>query len=320
MLPRPPPVARQRPDHASLLSRRRAESLSRSLGCAGRPLQGPRTDADGVTRPRVERLEGSSSGRLGTSVRSRGSRRVAGAWRGRRAGSRSHVAEPGRAGLVDRHALHEAPRRVPRRTVDGQAGARRSRGLAPGAPPLDEVEIGHAADGAPVPQVRGEALGRRISLSDRAGWAVCVVSPDHVEVGCDLELVEPRSWAFVARLLHPGGAGRSPRHDQRGRLAAGDEPDLVGQGERALKVLRTGLRRDTRSVEVTLGEGDGRSWTPLVVRSVEGGTFPGVVAPLRRLRLHGGRGRAARCTRGPGGTARTGLGRPAPLVDRRPCR
>ena len=46
--------------------------------------------------------------------------------------------------------------------------------------------------------------------------------------------------------------------------------------ESALKVLRTGLRRDTRSVEVSFPEGgavDG--WAPMSVRAVEGTVFPG---------------------------------------------
>ena len=46
--------------------------------------------------------------------------------------------------------------------------------------------------------------------------------------------------------------------------------------ESALKVLRTGLRRDTRSVEVSFPDGprvDG--WAPLSVRAFEGTVFPG---------------------------------------------
>ena len=46
--------------------------------------------------------------------------------------------------------------------------------------------------------------------------------------------------------------------------------------ESALKVLRTGLRRDTRSVEVSFPDGpkvDG--WAPMSVRAVEGTVFPG---------------------------------------------
>ncbi len=59
------------------------------------------------------------------------------------------------------------------------------------------------------------------------------------------------------------------------------ERDLVANlvwcgKESALKVLRTGLRRDTRSVEVSFPQGgavDG--WAPLSIRAVEGTVFPG---------------------------------------------
>jgi 4'-phosphopantetheinyl transferase len=53
--------------------------------------------------------------------------------------------------------------------------------------------------------------------------------------------------------------------------------NLVWSGkESALKVLRTGLRRDTRSVEVSLPAApkvDG--WAPMRVRAIEGDLFPG---------------------------------------------
>jgi 4'-phosphopantetheinyl transferase len=42
-----------------------------------------------------------------------------------------------------------------------------------------------------------------------------------------------------------------------------------------LKVLRTGLRRDTRSVEVEFRVGSAGGWNELLVRSVEGDMFPG---------------------------------------------
>ena len=68
-------------------------------------------------------------------------------------------------------------------------------------------------------------------------------------LGCDLELVEPRSDRFVADYLTAA--------EQQLVLGAGPERDLVANliwsaKESALKVLRVGLRRDTRSVEVTL--------------------------------------------------------------------
>ena len=152
-----------------------------------------------------------------------------------------------------------------------------AQGRHPGEVRWDRVEIGHAPDGAPVPHVDGQPWDRRLSMTDRAGWAVTVVSPDQTEVGCDLELVEARSPAFVADWFTP--------HEQRFVAGATDDDarflraNLVWSAkESALKVLRTGLRRDTRSVEVRCEAdrgGDGGRWSPLTVTAVEGATFPG---------------------------------------------
>jgi len=145
----------------------------------------------------------------------------------------------------------------------------------------DTVEIGHAPDGAPVPRIDGQPWDRRLSMTDRAGWAVTVVSPDGTEVGCDLELVEPRTPAFVADwfTLAEQRFVAAASHDDERFLRT----NLVWSAkESALKVLRTGLRRDTRSVEVWCeagprGADGGRAgaWSPLTVTAVEGTTFPG---------------------------------------------
>jgi len=139
---------------------------------------------------------------------------------------------------------------------------------------LAAVEITPAVDGAPVASVHGQALPRRVSLTDRAGWAVCTVSPSGLEVGCDLELVEHRTASFVADYFTPAEQAlvhAAPSERDRQRLA-----NLIWSAkESALKVLRTGLRRDTRSVEVTLGDGVGEDWVPLTVRTDAGSTFPG---------------------------------------------
>ena len=106
-------------------------------------------------------------------------------------------------------------------------------GLPTAPSSLAALEVRPAADGAPVAWLDGQALPRRVSLTDRAGWAVCGVSPSGLEVGCDLELVEHRSPGFVAdyftsaeqTLAH---AAPSEREWQRR-----DQPHLVGEGERA---------------------------------------------------------------------------------------
>jgi 4'-phosphopantetheinyl transferase len=147
--------------------------------------------------------------------------------------------------------------------------------LGDDAAALVEVEIRAAPTGAPTVFVGDERAPVAVSMTDRADWAVCVVAPSDVAVGCDLELVEARSDAFVGDWFTLG------EQDLVRRAAPGDERQLVANlvwsaKESALKVLETGLRRDTRSVEVDVVEdvGDER-WARLVVRAEEGAAFPG---------------------------------------------
>jgi 4'-phosphopantetheinyl transferase len=140
---------------------------------------------------------------------------------------------------------------------------------------LAQIEIRPTRTGAPAAFVGEEPAPLAVSMTDRADWAVCVVGPAGLAVGCDLELVEPRSDVFVRDWFTPGEqrlvAGADP----------GDERHLVANlvwsaKESALKVLQTGLRRSTRSVEVDVVEAAGHErWSRLVVRAEEGTAFPG---------------------------------------------
>jgi 4'-phosphopantetheinyl transferase len=139
---------------------------------------------------------------------------------------------------------------------------------------LRRIEVRHAASGAPVAVIDGEPVDLQISLTDRAGWAVCVVGTGPGPVGCDLELVELRSDAFVRDYL----TAAEQRHvdtaaDLEARNLAANL--LWSAKESGLKVLTTGLRRDTRSVEVTAAAGSVGRWARLTVRTVEGQEFPG---------------------------------------------
>jgi len=148
-------------------------------------------------------------------------------------------------------------------------------GLPDSPPDLVRIEIGVAPDGAPAPRVDDAPAPVSMSMTDRAGWAVCLVADPGLSVGCDLELVEERSDGFVADFL--------TEEEQRVVAQAGDPErravlaNLIWSAkESALKVLRTGLRRDTRSVEVELLQGpDPDGWHRLVVTAVEGARFPG---------------------------------------------
>ncbi len=150
---------------------------------------------------------------------------------------------------------------------------------------LASIEIRNAPSGAPYVCTEGTPLGVEVSITDRAGWAVCVTWPSTGKgsgaepgssrpVGCDLELVEPRTPGFVLDFLTTA--------EQRfvASRPAGEERDLAANliwsaKESALKVLRTGLRRDTRSVEVTLTAPRGDGWGELRVGASEGTVFRG---------------------------------------------
>lgn len=139
---------------------------------------------------------------------------------------------------------------------------------------LARIEARTAPGGAPRLHIDGRPAARGISLSDRAGCAICLVANGAVSVGCDVEIVEPRSDAFVRDYLTDA--------ERRMVAAAGTErhkaANLVWSAkESALKVLGTGLRRDTRSVEVTVREPNPpqRTWSPLEVRADDGQVFAG---------------------------------------------
>jgi 4'-phosphopantetheinyl transferase len=134
--------------------------------------------------------------------------------------------------------------------------------------------IGGDAQGAPWVLVHGRHRAIGVSLTDRAGWAVCMVA-DNEEIGCDLELVEPRSNSFVQDYL---------TSDEQKTVASPPfeaSPDVLANlmwsaKESTLKVLRTGLRRDTRSVEIALSHATpAHGWRPLVSSTEEGRQFPG---------------------------------------------
>ncbi|HZU54910.1 MAG TPA: 4'-phosphopantetheinyl transferase superfamily protein [Actinocrinis sp.] len=135
------------------------------------------------------------------------------------------------------------------------------------------LEVRHHPTGAPEAWADRRALPVGISLSDRAGWAVCLLGLEPGAVGCDLELVEPRSAAFVRDYFTAAERRFIRDDDLRANL-------LWSAKESALKVLRTGLRRDTRTVEVSVTMpatrfAEDSGWCPLTVRVDRARTFTG---------------------------------------------
>jgi len=139
---------------------------------------------------------------------------------------------------------------------------------------LARIEARPAPSGAPLLHIDGRPAARGVSLTDRAGCAVCLISARAEAIGCDVEIVEPRSDAFVRDYLTWA--------ERDFVSAAGHARDTAANlvwsaKESALKGLGTGLRLDTRSVEVTVAElgPPQRTWSALQVRTAAGAVFPG---------------------------------------------
>lgn len=140
---------------------------------------------------------------------------------------------------------------------------------------LSEIEIFAAPTGAPEVYVSNTPAAVCISISHRAGRAMCAVSLSGVALGCDVEIIEPRTDAFVADYFVQEEQELVARASERDRFQV---LALLWSGkESALKALREGLRLDTRSVVVTpmAGALAVNGWSRLEVRCTEGQVFGG---------------------------------------------
>ena len=145
---------------------------------------------------------------------------------------------------------------------------------------LADIEIWPAPSGAPEAFVGNAPAPVAISISHRDGRSLCAIAPPGSDLGCDLEIIEPHSDAFVADYFAPEEQAliaRTPPADRSLILAL-----LWSAKESALKALREGLRLDTRSAIVRLGDdwscnnsSDPNRWNPLRVQCSDGQTFHG---------------------------------------------
>lgn len=133
---------------------------------------------------------------------------------------------------------------------------------------LQGLEVCAAPSGAPEAFLFNQRLPVSLSLSHRAGKALCFVGLAEASLGCDLELVEARDDSFVTDFFTTNEQkllDRAPA-DERAALAT----LLWSAKESALKALQVGLQMDTTSVEVIPAmasylTGD-YSWAPLLLR------------------------------------------------------
>ena len=156
--------------------------------------------------------------------------------------------------------------RVPKRRSEWRLGrwtAKRALAGTLGPLALAAIEIRAAPSGAPEAFVDGRRAPLAISLSHREGLALCAVAPEGAALGCDLEVVEPRSFAFVADYFTTEEQALTARAADRWQTVA----LLWSAKESALKAIRAGLRLDTRRVSAAARCAPwGAVWHPLEVR------------------------------------------------------
>jgi 4'-phosphopantetheinyl transferase len=131
------------------------------------------------------------------------------------------------------------------------------------------IEIRTAADGAPEAFAKDRPVPATISISHRDEVGFCTIHPFRLALGCDVERVEPHSKNFVEDYFN----------DEEQKLVA-QVPEqerhlsatlIWSAKESALKALRQGLRRDTRSVLVEVRQADNLPlvWNPITVHCLE---------------------------------------------------
>jgi 4'-phosphopantetheinyl transferase len=140
---------------------------------------------------------------------------------------------------------------------------------------LRAIEIRPAESGAPLVFIDNQPAAISISISHCHGVAFCAVGPPNTKLGCDLELIEEHSEAFVLDYFtqEEQHAIRATFGEERQRIVS----LMWSAKESALKALSVGLRTDTRSVAVCLGDKSaaGVSWSALRVHVNDGRTFEG---------------------------------------------
>jgi 4'-phosphopantetheinyl transferase len=133
---------------------------------------------------------------------------------------------------------------------------------------LATIEIHSTPSGVPEAILGHRSDKATISLSHRAGAAICALAPYGVELGCDLEVIEPRSDTFVKEFL------TDEEQSFLAQAAISDRYLLTALAwsakESTLKAVGAGLRLDTRTVAVDLSMfkapvSDVSRWNPLRV-------------------------------------------------------
>ena len=132
---------------------------------------------------------------------------------------------------------------------------------------VGRVEVVASPGGAPLARIDGARAEFELSLSHRAGRALAVLAASGRPVGCDIELIEPRSAAFIELWLAPAEQALVKNADRAQRPWLANV--IWSAKEAAAKARGEGLRLDVRHGVVTLGDlagdGNGDDWRRLRV-------------------------------------------------------
>jgi 4'-phosphopantetheinyl transferase len=168
--------------------------------------------------------------------------------------------------LTPRETACLAGLRFPKRRADWRLGRWTAKQAVAAYLETDSADIEIFGPAAPTCRcLAGPTPAPAISITHSQGRAACVVAPASITIGCDLEMIEPRSTAFLSDYFT----------ENERRVIASDPPALGtlfwSAKESALKALLAGLTLDTRQVEVTADLAAGTIW----VSAPEGRCFRG---------------------------------------------
>lgn len=131
---------------------------------------------------------------------------------------------------------------------------------------LSNIEARAAEDGAPEAYIENHPAPFSISISHSSNVAFCAAASGKISIGCDLEKIEERSCDFLKDYFTE--AEQKMVFDKTGEKEISWRAMLIWSAkESMLKILREGLRLDTRSVEVSFqNEEYHTEWAPLSVK------------------------------------------------------
>ncbi len=175
--------------------------------------------------------------------------------------------------LRDAEKIIHSGLRFPKRRNDWRLGRwtvkRAVRAYLVDRPALSSVEIRAAENGAPEAFINNVPAKASISISHSEGRSFCTVGNPDLSIGCDLEHIEPREDNLVSDYFTPEEISFCHEAKNLEKVVA---VNLIWSAkESILKILREGLRRDTRSVIVcpdpVASESSWNAWTGYCLES-----------------------------------------------------